>query len=272
MDPAPQPTAASNSQPTTGLEDQPSSAEIQAIETADRKFLIKVFLWIIGALVVSALFAGPSDQSSLLANPVLSYQAVSLAIGGLLLAAVFISHKVDKMPGSVAMATLLAYAGVQGWLFGRLFQMVYRTSLAPVYFVIAVIFGGCAAYGWYFERDVTSWRSLGLGCGLGAAMASLMRLGFGFSIIEALLIFFGTALLIAIVSYHRDYLRDLPDSFENDPQWHKAAAVGALQIYVDLVVIVVVVIQARWLTEAMDESQKARNEERKAARRRLSAV
>lgn len=272
MDPLSQSPAVTNFQPPTGLEDQPSSAEIEAIETADRKFLIHVFVWIIGALLVSAFFAGPSDQSSLLVNPILSYQAVSLAIGGLLFAAVFISRKVEKMPASVAMATLFAYASVQGWLFGRLFEMVYRSSLAPVYLAIAVVLGGCAAYGWYLERDVTSYPSLALGCGLSAIIALLLRLAFGFSTIPVLLVFFGSALMIAIVLYHRDYLRDLPDSFENDPHWHKAAAVGALQVYVDLVVILVFVVQARFLSDALDESQKARNEERKAARRRLSAI
>jgi hypothetical protein len=79
---------------------------------------------------------------------------------------------------------------------------------------------------------------------------------FGLSLQSAIAIFVGSGLMLSLLSYHRDFVRDLPASFENDWRWNKAAAIGALLIYLDLVIIIVVVIQARWLASLEDKEER----------------
>jgi len=68
----------------------------------------------------------------------------------------------------------------------------------------------------------------------------------------------GCWLMLALIAYHRNFLRDLPSSFEDDPEWWKAAAIGAVQIYLDLVIIIVVVIQTRWLSDFLSREETTR--------------
>ena len=48
----------------------------------------------------------------------------------------------------VAMATLVAYASLQGILFGLSYRAAYGGSLAPVYTCMAILFGLLALFGW----------------------------------------------------------------------------------------------------------------------------
>jgi FtsH-binding integral membrane protein len=124
-----------------------------------------------------------------------------------------------------------------------------------VYLGIAVCFGILWIYGTRSGCDVSSLKALLIG-GAGAIVtACLANLFFGVSLQSAIAIFVGSGLMLSLLSYHRDFVRDLPASFENDWRWNKAAAIGALLIYLDLVIIIVVVIQARWLASLEDKEE-----------------
>jgi len=62
-------------------------------------------------------------------------------------------------------------------------------------------------------------------------------------------------LMLALAGYHRQFLRDLPSSFEDDSHWVKAAAVGALQVCLYVVTVMLIVIQLRWLQEFLEEDK-----------------
>lgn len=229
--------------------------DVAAAEADVRRFLVQVFGFIAGALAISALFAAYVDQyRESLAAPLAS-QIIYLLIGGLLIVAGVISHKIEKMPASVAIATLIAYSGIQGALLGFAYRAAYSESLAPVYLGTAALFAGMSLYGCRAEIDLTTVRSFLIGCGLAFAVAFAIRTVAAVSVVAAITVFVVSVLMLALAGYHRDFLRDLPGSFDDDRGWRKAAAVGALQIYLDLIVIVVVIIQFRWLTSAVEDDR-----------------
>jgi FtsH-binding integral membrane protein len=231
-------------------------AELEQVEHDLDKFMVHVFGWITGALLLSAFFASYADRFEAdLPSFVTSNLAFGL-IGGMLVMAFVISRKAGNMIPSVAMATLAAYAALQGMLFGFVYRMVYGVSLAPVYLISALVVGALAVYGLRSGTDLTSTRDLLIG-GLTVVLVTLLAMiEFGFPTISGCAACAGCWLMLSLVGYHRDLLRDLPASFENDPKWEKAAAVGALQVYLDFVIIVAVVIQARWVRSEVDEYRK----------------
>jgi FtsH-binding integral membrane protein len=209
--------------------------------------MVQVFAWIAGALLLSAFFASYADRFHTDVPSILSGNLAFVLIGGLLAMVFAISRKAAAMMPGVAMATLAAYASLQGTLFGYVYRSAYGVSLAPVYLVSALVVGALAVYGLCSGADLIGIRSLLIG-GVAAFAAALVgMLEFGLPFISACAACTGCWLMLSIVGYHRNFLRDLPDSFENDPRWEKAAVVGALQVYVDMMVIVLVIIQLRWL-------------------------
>ena len=186
--------------------------------------------------------------------------------GGMFVLAYAISRKVDKMVPSVAVATLIAYASLQGIVFGLSYREVYDLPLAPVYLCMCILFGLLACYGRYSGIDLTSVHGFLIGTLLAPVLAFILKGVFGMQIVSTLAVCVCSWLMLAIAGYHRQFLRDLPSSFDDDSQWLKAAAVGALQVCLDVVNILLIVIQLRWLQEFVEDDRRQTLESERSLR------
>jgi len=227
--------------------------------------MVRVFAWITGALLISAFFASYSDVWDDNSLPLLFGKTLIALTGGMFVLAFIISRKVEEMLPSVAMATLVAYASLQGILFGLSYRAAYGGSLAPVYTCMAILFGLLALFGWRTGEDLTSTRSLLIGTAIAPVFAALLKPAFNVSTTGALATCVCSWLMLSFIGYHRQFLRDLPCTFDDDVHDNKAAAVGALQIYLDVVNVLLIVIQLRWLSEFL-EKDKAEDESRPHSR------
>jgi FtsH-binding integral membrane protein len=248
--------------------DLPES-DLEPVERALHEFIANVFGWIAGSLLISAFFASYSDQWDQSSLPMLVGQTLWAMIGGMFLLAYAISRHIGKMLPSVAVATLIAHASVQGVIFGLSYRAAYDAPLAPVYVCMALVFGMLAVYGRYSGIDLTTMRGLLVGALLAPATAFMLKDIFGMQIVATLAICVCSWLMLALAGYHREFLRDLPSSFDDDSHWLKAAAVGALQVCLDVVAIVLIVIQLRWLHEFLQDQNQARTDSGKRLRASL---
>jgi FtsH-binding integral membrane protein len=236
-----------------------SPEELAQVERDVNRFLVHVFGWIVGALLVSALFASYSDrlQDGTIAFTIGS-RTVFAGFGIMFVLAFAISRKVSAMTTGIAAATLIGYAAIQGTVFGLAYRLSYGASLAPVYLNIAVVFSALCMLATWRGLDLTSLAVLGSGAALGTAAAISAMTVFQQPLLTGCAVGAGSWLMLALIAYHRNFLRDLPASFEDDPEWWKAAAIGAVQIYLDLVIIIVLVIQTRWLTDFLSRENTTR--------------
>jgi FtsH-binding integral membrane protein len=236
----------------------PASDDLAQVERDIDGFIVHVFARIAAAFLISAFFASYSDRLTESAALTVSSQALVLLIGGMLALAVVVSRKVADLPISVATATLIGCAALQGILFGLAFRTAYRCSFAPGYLSIAAIFGLLCLFGSWSGRDLTSFATLLAGSVVACVVALCSIYIWEQKAVAALAACVQCWLTLALVGYHRDFIRDLPSSFENDPKWQKAAVIGALQIYLDVVIILIVIMQARWLSEFAEEQTRER--------------
>jgi uncharacterized protein len=236
-----------------------SPEDLAEVERDVNSFLVHVFAWIVSGLLVSALFASYSDQfeNGTLAFSVAAHGLVA-SVGAIFALAFAISRNVSKMTTGVAAATLIAYAAIQGLVFGVAYRASYDASLAPVYLMIGVVFAAMTGFAAGSGRDLTSLPVLASGAILAPVTAFSAAFFFGLPTVTVCAEWVGCWLMLALVGYHRNFLRDLPSTFDDDPKWWKAAAIGAVQIYLDLVIIVVVVIQTRWLSEFFSKANTTR--------------
>ena len=236
----------------------PASDDLVHVERDIDGFIVHVFARIAAAFLISAFFASYSDRLTDNVALAVSSQALVLLIGGMLALAVVVSRKVADLPISVATATLIGYAALQGILFGLAFRTAYGCSFAPGYLSIAAIFGLLSLFGTWSGRDLTGFAPLFGGAIVGLLIALYSIFFSDQNSIAALAACVQGWLTLALVGYHRDFLRDLPSSFENDPKWQKAAVIGALQIYLDVVIILIIIMQARWLSELTADQERER--------------
>ena len=239
---------------------------MEPLERSLHAFIANVFGWIAVSLLISAFFASYSDQWDQSSTPMLVGKALFALTGGMLLLAYAISRSVGKMMPSVAVATLIAYASLQGVVFGLSYRAAYDAPLAPVYFSMSVVFALLSLYGRYTGLDLTSLRGLCIGLALAPVVALLLKEVLGMQTVATLAVCVCSWLTLALAGYHRQFLRDLPSTFDGDSHWLKAAAVGALQVGLDLVTVVLIVIQLRWLQEFLEEDRSRTLESGKTLR------
>ena len=245
--------------------DLPAS-DLEPVERALHKFIANVFGWIAASLFVSAFFASYADQWDQSSLPMIVGKTLLALTGGMFLLAYAISRKVGTMLPSVAVATLIAYASLEGIVFGLSYRAAYDAPLAPVYLCMSMLFGLLALYGRYSGIDLTSMRGFLTGVVLAPALVGLLKSILGMQTTATLAACVCSWLMLALTGYHREFLRDLPSSFDDDSHWLKAAAVGALQICLYLVTVVLIVIQLRWLQEFFEDDKRQSIESDKSLR------
>ena len=236
----------------------PACDDVEQVERDIDGFVVHVFARIAAAFLISAFFASYSDRLTDNVALAVSRQALLLLIGGMLALALVVSRKVADLPISVATATLMGYAALQGILFGLAFRTAYGCSFAPGYLSIAAVFGLLCLFGTWSGRDLTGFVPLFAASVAALALALCSIYMWDQKAVAALAACVQCWLTLALVGYHRDFIRDLPSSFENDPKWQKAAVIGALQIYLDVVIILIIIMQARWLSDFAEEQKRER--------------
>jgi len=236
----------------------PACDDVIQVEHDVDAFVVHVFGRIAIAFLISAFFASYSDRLNSDVALAVSSKAVVLLIGGMLALAAVVSRRIADLTVSVATATLIGYASLQGVVFGLTFRTAYGCSFAPGYLSIAAIFGLLCLLGAWSGRDLTGFAPLFAGATAAFFIALCSIFLWDQSSVAAWAACVQCWLTLALVAYHRDFLRDLPSSFDNDPKWQKAAVIGALQIYLDVVIILIIILQARWLSNLTDEERRER--------------
>jgi uncharacterized protein len=235
---------------------EPATDDVEQVEREINAFIVHVYAWIAGALLLSAFFASCSDRWNEGALFLITTRALFMLVSAMLLLAFVISRKVCDMVPEVAAAMLVAYAALQGFIFGLVYREAYGASLAPAYLIMAGVFGLLCAYGKWSGSDLTSLKDEFIGADIAFIVAIVATYLFQLQVTAACAACAGSWLMLSLAGYHRDLLRDLPSSFEDDPKSRKAAAVGALQVYLDLVTILVIVIQLRWLQSFLSDDDE----------------
>ena len=222
----------------------PPDMDLIEVEKEERSFLLRVFAWMVPALLLSA-FA--TDAAAAFLEDLTPLQTLLwpgwIAFALLMFAANWVSNKVEKMPGMVAIAALLGFAFVNGAIFDLLFRDLTGHSFLPVYLSSAALFLFICIYGNQTDGDLTSFPNLAIYACVGILVSVtinrfmnspfVLQLGSGVVVLVFLMLIFTNL----------QFLRDLKFEFEDAPPERKAAAVGALVLYLDLVLIFLAVLQ-----------------------------
>jgi FtsH-binding integral membrane protein len=222
----------------------PPDVDLMEVEKEERRFLLRVFAWMVPALLLSAIATDVAlaifEHASALQGPLwLGWVAFAL----LMLAANWISNKIEKMPGYVAVAALLGFAFLNGAIFDLLFRGLTGHSFLPVYLSSAALFLFIFVYGSQTEGELTSFPNLAIYACVGILVSMTVNRFMGSPVAVQL----GSAVVImaflGLIIANLQFLRDLKFEFDDAPPERKAAAVGALLLYLDVVLIFLTVLQ-----------------------------
>lgn len=214
------------------LENGYSQSETQVIE-AQNTLIRKVYAWMGGGLLLTALFALFTISSPFMVKAVFSSKFVFY---GLLLAELglvfFISSAIDRISPLVASAAFVFYSALNGVTLSVIFLAYTASSIASTFVISATMFGAMSLFGLFTKRDLTSWGSflfMGL---IGVVIASLVNIFLHSPAVSWVLSAVGVIVFTGLTAYDTWKIKERAAAGENG---HKAAIIGALDLYLDFI-------------------------------------
>ena len=210
---------------------------VEALAQAQREFLLKVYAWMVGGLMITGVTALAAASSAVLmetiwTNTILRW-AVILAPLGMVLA---ISGTIDRLSPAVASAMFLVYSALVGLMMSVIFLVYEPASIVTTFFVTAGTFGVMSVYGWATKRDLSAMGSF-LRMGLiGLILAIVVNwllaspaLYFAISVI-------GVLIFTGLTAYDTQRLKEeYVLGSEATAEGKKTAILGALSLYLNFI-------------------------------------
>jgi len=200
---------------------------------AQNSLIRRVYAWMGGGLLVTALLAMVTLSSPALLNAVFGNRLVfyGLILGelGLVIA---ISGAIDRLSASAASLLFILYAAMNGVTMSVIFAMYTAESIASTFIITAATFGAMSAYGFVTKRDLTGWGSflfMGL---IGVVIASLVNLFTRSSAASWIISALGVIVFTGLAAYDTWKIKAMAAAGADG---RKPAILGALTLYLDFI-------------------------------------
>ena len=208
-----------------------------AIESAQQRFVTKVFWWMAVALATTGgisfyIMANPELLATVLRSPG-TVMVLIVAELGLVVA---LSAAINRLSATAATALFFLYAALNGLTLTVVFAAYTMESLATAFFVAAGTFVAMGIYGLTTGRDLTSVGNLAAMGLVGVILASVVGIFFPHSMINTVTAYAGVLVFVGLTAYDAQKIKRMgPLLAEGSDAERKGAILGALALYLDFI-------------------------------------
>jgi FtsH-binding integral membrane protein len=207
-----------------------------------RKFMLQVFNYMTLALAISGLVAlgvsmSPAATALIWGTP-LKWVAIFAPLG-MSLAFMFM---INKISSTSAMYFLFAFAAVMGISLSSIFIIYKLGSIAQVFFITSATFGSASLYGYTTKKDLTSMGSFLMMGVLGLVIASVVNIFLASSVLTFIVSILAVLIFTGLTAYDTQELKSVFDETTGEEQ-EKAGIIGALNLYLNIIIIFVALMQ-----------------------------
>lgn len=216
-----------------------SAVERMDVDEGLRSYLISVYNYMAGGLLVTALTAYFIANSSLMGMMFDARGGMS-GLGWLFLLAPLIvvfgfSWVVNRGTLNQVRGVFLLYSALMGISLAPVFLVYTGASMARVFLVTAGTFGAMSLYGYTTKRDLTSMGSF-LIMGLwGVIIASIVNIFLKSSGLDFALSIITVFLFVGLTAYDTQKIRAIYMSADSEDMRGRKVIVGALELYLDFI-------------------------------------
>ncbi len=209
------------------------------IDAGLRKFMIGVYNYMMGALVLSGFIAYyVANQPGLVEQMAASgfMWVVLLAPIGIVL---FLGFKIQTMSVATAQVLFWSYASLIGLGLSPILLVYTGESVARVFFITAATFGGMSLFGYTTKRDLTSMGSFLIMGVWGLFIASIVNIFLGSSTMGLIISIIGVLVFTGLAAYDTQKIKETYYESDNAEIAAKKSIMGALNLYIDFIALFV---------------------------------
>lgn len=209
----------------------------QNVQTATRQHaaiarahLNKVYLWMSVCMLLTAGVAAYTAQSVPALTWVMEHQMLTFI--GLLAIILVMNFGARALTAGALGVLLLAFAAVQGLIFGPLLTFYTQESLGLTFGCTAGMFGAMSLYGAMTKRNLTGMGRTLMMVLFGLIICSIVNIFWGNGMFDLVCSVVGVVLFSLLTAY--DTQKILEQGTSDDPELRsKGAVFGALSLYLD---------------------------------------
>ncbi len=203
----------------------------------ETRFLTRVYGWMAGGLVATALMAWVTLSTPALLQLVFGNRFVfyGLLIGELAVVA-WLSGLVGRMSASTAAIVFVVYSALNGLTLASVFLVYTSGSIVSTFVVTAGTFGAMSAYGLVTSRSLDGLGSFAFMGLIGVILAIVVNLFLQSSMLEFVISCVGVIVFVGLTAYDTRKLKLMAARVDADSEeGQKGAIQGALALYLDFV-------------------------------------
>ena len=212
----------------------PENGALQATNAAAlaKAFLNKVYLWMAVCMLLTAGVAAytAQDQQSIM-WAAQNHWLVFLGTIGIVF---FMSFGANRLSSGALTLMLLAFAAIQGLLFGPVLVVYGVDSVGKAFGCTAIMFGAMSIYGAVTRRNLSTMGRTLFMLLIGLLVAILVNIFWGTSMLDLLISCAGVVIFSLFTAYDTQRLLEIGLSTDETVR-NKGAVLGALTLYLDFI-------------------------------------
>ena len=226
----------------TGPGYQAGSDVTENIDPGLRRYMLRVYNFMAGGLIVSGLTGYAAAQTGFY-QQIAGTPLIWVVMLAPLAAVFFLSFRIERMSFAAAQLTLWIYAILMGLSLSGIFLVYTDASIARAFFIAAATFGAMSLYGYMTGRDLTRFGSflfMGL---IGIILASLVNIFVASAALQFAVSVIGVVLFVGLTAYDTQRIKEIYIESDEREALSKKALIGALTLYLDFINLFVMLLQ-----------------------------
>lgn len=212
---------------------QATAMSESAIAQAQADFLARVYAWMFGGLLITALAAWYVYSKELY-----------LTLGGWMLPLIivelglvfYLSARIEKMTQTTAAMLFLGYSLLNGVTLSVILAVYELGSVQNVFIITASMFAALSAYGYFTKKNLSgigSFLFMGL---VGIIIAGIVNIFIGSGALSFAISVIGVLVFAGLTAYDTQQLKEMYMlQIEGGENATKGAIIGALKLYLDFI-------------------------------------
>jgi len=209
----------------------------EVIEAETQHFFVKVYAWMVVALMVTGFVAAATAANPAFANAIIDNSFVFYGLfAAELLLVMYLVGAIKKISSNRAILGFIVYSVLNGFSLSVIFLVYTPKSIASSFFITAGIFAIMSIYGYFTKSDLTDLGTLFIMALFGIILASVVNFYFRSETFDWIITMAGIFIFVGLIAYDTQKIKELNiignEGTEADK---KEAIIGALTLYLDFI-------------------------------------
>jgi FtsH-binding integral membrane protein len=212
-----------------------SQAEAAEIDVGLREHMLRVYNYMASGVALTGIVAMLASSSQTLMSAIFGTPLAWVVMLAPLAFVMVISFGINRLSLFATQALFWLFAAVMGLSLSTIFLVYTGESIARVFFITAISFGGLSLYGYTTKRDlgpIGAFLIMGL---IGIIIASLVNLFMQSSAMQFAISVIGVLVFAGLTAYDTQKIKNSYSELHDHETSGKLAVMGALTLYLDFI-------------------------------------